>query len=74
MISRDRVDRVIGTVKLCVAIDGHVASAKMLQSTKYPDYDATILAAVQAWRYQPYTLDNKPVPVCSTVTFVYTIR
>jgi TonB family protein len=59
---------------VCIATDGHVASAAMLDSTKYTGYDATLLSAVQRWRYRPYLLDGAPLPACSTVTFVYTIK
>lgn len=71
---RDGVDRVSGTIKVCITTDGGVASAAMARSTKYDDYDATLLSAVRTWRYQPYTLNGTPVPACSFVTFNYTIH
>lgn len=74
MMSRDGTSQVRGTVKLCVAADGAVTSAALLLSTKYSEYDATLLSAVRGWRYRPYTLNGTAVPACSTVTFVYTIR
>jgi hypothetical protein len=46
----------------------------MLGTTKYPEYDQAILAAVGTWRYRPYMVNNMPVPVCSVVTFVYTMQ
>jgi cysteine-rich repeat protein len=74
MMMRDGASRVVGTVKLCISIDGGVASAATLVSTKYPDYDAMLLSAVRGWRYRPYTLDDAPVAACSSVTFIYTIK
>jgi TonB family protein len=71
---RDGATKVRGVVKLCIATDGSVASAAMSVSTKYDDYDATLLGAVRGWRYQPYTVNGTPVPACSQVTFVYTIK
>jgi TonB family protein len=71
---RDGVSHVAGTIKLCITTDGGVASASMARSTKYDDYDATLLSAVRTWRYQPYTLNGTPVPACSFVTFNYTIQ
>jgi TonB family protein len=65
---------VTGVVRLCLATSGSVASASMQRSTTYPDYDETILTAVRRWRYQPYTVNGTPVPACSTVTFLYSIR
>lgn len=74
MMARDGTSQVRGTVKLCVATDGRVSAATLLVSTKYSEYDATLLSAVRGWQYRPYTLNNTPVPACSTVTFVYTIK
>jgi TonB family protein len=71
---RDDADRVSGTIRVCLAADGSVASATLARSTKYDDYDATLLSAVASWRYRPYTLDGTPVPACSYVTFNYTMR
>jgi TonB family protein len=66
--------QVRGAVKVCLATDGSVASATMFASTGYADYDATILSAVRGWRYRPYTVNGTPVPACSSVTFMYSIR
>lgn len=71
---RNEDRQVRGAVKVCLAIDGSMASASMLASTGYADYDATILSAVRRWRYRPYTVNGTPVPACSSVTFVYSIR
>lgn len=71
---RDGNSRSVGTVKLCIATDGSVSSAKMLASTRYASYDATLLSAVYGWRYQPYSVGGVTVPACSTVTFVYRIE
>lgn len=34
-------------------------------------YDAKIAAELAKWRYSPYEVDGKPVPVCTAVTFSY---
>jgi TonB family protein len=65
---------VLGTLKLCVGTDGGVASASVLRSTKYADYDRGLLAAVYGWRYQPYTVNGVATSACSTVTFIYQIQ
>ncbi|HEY0189943.1 MAG TPA: hypothetical protein VGC42_02400 [Kofleriaceae bacterium] len=70
-IARDGSSKVSGTVKLCVGVDGGVTSARMLASTRYPSYDATLLSAVSGWRYQPYSVGGVTVSACSTVTFIY---
>lgn len=71
---RDGVGRVAGVVKLCIAADGSVGSARILATTKYAGYDAALVAAVAGWRYEPYRLNGTPVPACSTVRFVYTLH
>jgi TonB family protein len=71
---RDGAGRVVGVVTLCIAADGSVGSTRLLVSTKYPAYDAALVAAVAGWRYQPYRRDGTAVPACSTVRFVYTIQ
>jgi TonB family protein len=70
----DNATRVEGIVKLCLDTGGSVASARMLRPTGYGAYDQTLLAAVRDWRYRPYTVNSTPVPACSTVTFIYTMR
>jgi TonB family protein len=74
IMMRDQVTRTVATVKLCIAIDGRVTAAQMAKSTGYRDYDATILAAIQGWRYQPYRRNGTAAAACSTVTFIYSIR
>ena len=70
----DGVSRALGVVKLCIAADGGVSSANLLRSTKYPDYDQRLVAAVQGWRYQPYSVNGIATRACSTVTFIYQIQ
>jgi hypothetical protein len=42
-----------------------------MQPTGYREYDEEILNAIDAWRYEPYRVLDRPVPVCTAVTFVY---
>jgi len=71
---RDGKDKTLGTLKICIATDGGISSASVLSSTKYPAYDSKLLSSVRSWKYKPYLVNMTPMPVCSTVTFVYTIR
>jgi TonB family protein len=70
----DGTSQVEAVVKLCIAPDGSVGSTRLLRSTRYGAYDAALIAAVVAWRYQPYRVNGTAVPACSTVRFVYTIQ
>jgi len=74
MMLRDGRERTAGTLKLCIAVDGGISSVSVAASTRYEAYDARLVAAARAWRYRPYTVNGRPVPVCGMVTFVYTIR
>jgi TonB family protein len=73
-MQRDGRDRVTGTVKLCLDTAGRVASAQILGSTKYPAYDALLVAKVREWHYRPYAVNGTPMPACSAVTFQYSMR
>lgn len=71
---RDDRPRVSATVKACIGEAGNVTSVVLLGSTKYPDYDARLVAAVRGWRYRPYQQGGKARAVCGPVTFLYTIK
>jgi len=64
-------DKIVGSFKLCVTVDGDVASVNQLKSTGFPDYDAKIAAEMRTWRYRPYLVNGRAVPVCTAVTFIY---
>jgi outer membrane biosynthesis protein TonB len=71
-IQRSGKDRVIGSFKLCITVGGEVQSVKQLKSTGFPAYDSRILSTIQgSWRYKPYNVNGKAVPVCTAVTFIY---
>jgi len=63
-----------GTFELCVNEAGVVSSVKLLRSTSYRDYDNRLASAVRGWRYRPHTSNGMAVSVCSTVTFIYSIK
>jgi protein TonB len=71
-IQRSGKDKVVGSYKLCITVDGNIASINQLKSTGFGAYDAKIQAEMRAWRYRPYMVNGKAVPVCTAVTFIYT--
>ena len=72
-ISRSGKDRIIGSFKLCITVAGAVSSVTQLKSTGFPAYDNKILGKMRnEWRYKPYMVNGKAVPVCTAVTFIYT--
>ena len=66
-------DKVIGSYKLCVSVDGEVATVSQLKSTGFAAYDGKIIDEIKRWRYLPYIYDGAPVPVCTAVTVIYAV-
>ena len=66
--------RVVAAIKLCVDATGKVARVVLLKSSGYPAYDQKIVTETKAWEYKPYVVDGKPVPVCTALTFVYSLK
>jgi periplasmic protein TonB len=64
----------VGVVKMCLTDGGTVKSLTMLKSTNYPAYDNKIKSKMHEWRYRPFMVNGKAVPVCTSVTFIYRPR
>lgn len=73
-MQRDGRTKTTGVAKVCVSEAGAVTHVSMLQSTKYPQYDATLLDGIRSWTYKPYAAKGRNVKVCGTVTFVYGMK
>jgi serine/threonine-protein kinase len=74
-INRSGQDKVVGSYKLCVTTDGGVDSVSLLKSTGFPAYDAKIQNTIRSkWRYKPFVISGKAVPVCTAVMFVYLLQ
>ncbi|MGN6108290.1 MAG: TonB family protein [Kofleriaceae bacterium] len=71
---REGRPQVKGMVKVCLSDRGDVASATIVASTKFAEYDQRLLSAIRTWRYRPYMVNQSPIPACGMVTFVYSIR
>jgi protein TonB len=65
--------RVVTTVKMCVSARGTVNRLELLSSSGYPAYDRKVLNQIRTWRYRPFEVNGKPVPVCTAVTLIYTM-
>jgi len=71
-IQRSGKDRVIGSFKVCITVGGEVSSVNMVKSTGFPNYDNKITSTIRGtWRYHPFNVNGKAVPVCTAVTFIY---
>lgn len=71
---RDGRDRTTASFQVCLDASGNVASSRQLKSSGYPAYDGVLTNAIAGWRYDPYTIDGRGIPVCSVVTFVYAMK
>jgi hypothetical protein len=71
-IQRDHRDRIVASLKLCVDATGAVGDVTLVKSSGYPAYDTELHDTIATtWRYSPYLVLGKPVPVCTAVTFIY---
>jgi hypothetical protein len=71
-IGRSGKDRLVGSFKLCLTVGGDIASVTQLKSTGFGSYDKKILNTIRGeWRYKPFEVNGKAVPVCTAVTFIY---
>ncbi len=65
-------DRIIASFKLCVKDTGDINTVSMLKSSGFPAYDTKIMTEMRSnWRYRPYQVNGRAVPVCTAVTFIY---
>ena len=73
-IQRSGKEKLVGSFKLCLSIEGEIANVNQLKSTGFPAYDQKIVREMRGWRYRPYMVNGKAVPVCTAVTFIYSQR
>lgn len=73
-IQQAKLSRVEGSYWYCVDEAGSVMTVNAIESTGLQGYDARIRSAMLSWRYRPYTIGGRPVPVCTTIRFVYNQR
>jgi protein TonB len=62
---------VVGVVKMCLSSGGSVQKLNVLKSTGFPAYDAKIRSKMNEWKYRPFMVNGKAVPVSTSVTFIY---
>ena len=68
-----RMARVQGVVivRVCLKADGTVDRAMTKILKGLDALNEEIISKVRTWRYKPYTLDGKAIPVCFPVKFVF---
>jgi hypothetical protein len=65
--------RVVASFKLCVTSAGDIAAVTLLKSSGFASYDLTLQAGMRDWKYKPYFVNGRAVPVCTAVTFIYSL-
>jgi TonB family protein len=70
----DGKTKIVGSFKMCLSTAGTVSMVDVLKSTGYSEYDTLIRLAMVDWTYRPYEVKGKPSPVCTAVTFLYSVK
>ena len=60
-------------LQMVIDVNGQVRESTVLQSAR-SDLDLAALEAVRKWRFEPATLDGKPVPVYYNLTINFTLE
>jgi hypothetical protein len=61
------------SVKVCADATGAITSAKIIQPSGVVNYDTKVVRKIQnEWRFEPFQMNGKAVPVCTAQTFIYT--
>ena len=58
---------------MCLTASGSVKSVKILKRSGFPGWDSKIKGKMRMWKYKPYRVNGKAIPVCTSVTFKYDI-
>lgn len=61
----------VGVFKMCLTDGGSIKSVRKLKSTGHPSYDAKLTREMRKWKYRPFKVNGRAVPVCTSVTFIY---
>ncbi len=61
----------VAVFKMCLSASGSIKSVKKLKSSGYAKYDSKIQSEMRRWKYRPFRVNGKAVPVCTSVTFIY---
>jgi hypothetical protein len=73
-LQRAGLSQVATSWALCISRHGFVSSLWLVTASPLPEWDQRQLEEMRRWRYRPFLKDGDPVPVCTTVTFIYTQR
>ncbi|MEO8842868.1 MAG: hypothetical protein ABI591_10620 [Kofleriaceae bacterium] len=66
--------RVIASFKLCLDDKGAPHGITVIKPSGYDAYDQKIMREMANWAYKPYVVAGSAVPVCTAITFVYSME
>lgn len=71
LMVKQGMSKTVITVKMCLTKGGSVKSVRVLKSSGFDAYDNRIKQKMKQWKYRPFKVNGKAVPVCTSVTFIY---
>ena len=61
----------VAVFKMCLSATGRISKVNKLKSSGFAKYDSKIQGEMRRWKYKPFRVNGKAVPVCTSVTFIY---
>lgn len=62
--------KLVAVVRMCLRPSGRVDTLRILKPSGYPAYDRRLLSRMRQWRYRPWLVDGKAVPLCTFMAFI----
>jgi len=74
IMRRDKVDRMLVGLKVCVNDRGVPTTVQMLKRSDYDEVNAKITADIKRWRFKPYVKNGQSYAVCAPVVLNYQLN
>lgn len=74
IMSAQGIRETSAAVKMCLTADGVPSTLAFQKRTGFADADQKIEREMKTWRYRPYRVAGKAVPVCTSIIFRYFLR
>jgi protein TonB len=74
LLHNQGISKLTVKAQMCLDANGSPRSVDFKQSSNYPEIDARIRGEMNKWKYRPYMVAGKAVPVCFIVLFNYKIQ
>jgi protein TonB len=74
LLHNQGISKLTVKAQMCLDAAGSPRSVDFKQSSGYPEIDSRIRSEMNKWKYRPYMVAGKAVPVCFIVLFNYKIQ